>query len=103
MNFDFVKLEEEGGLSLLSVDLLMESEKKEARNGGVNESLSSGGTRDIEKVEERANGDDDSESNSLLPPRKGGMSRKTNKTRRKVQWNDRNGNKLVEVLEYEPR
>ncbi|PRQ36726.1 hypothetical protein RchiOBHm_Chr4g0394791 [Rosa chinensis] len=78
-------------------------EKEKVQNGGENESLSGGGgTGESEKVEEQGNGDEDSESNSLLPPRKGGMSRKTNKTRRKVQWNDRNGNKLVEVLEYEP-
>ncbi|KAE9619200.1 hypothetical protein Lalb_Chr02g0150621 [Lupinus albus] len=34
------------------------------------------------------------------------MSRKSEKghktRRKKVQWNDKNGNKLVEVLEYEP-
>ncbi|XP_048430486.1 uncharacterized protein LOC125472747 isoform X1 [Pyrus x bretschneideri] len=60
-------------------------------------------TGDSQKVEENVNGDEDSESNSLLPPRRGGMSRKSNKTRRKVQWNDRNGNNLVEVLEFEPR
>lgn len=45
----------------------------------------------------------DSESNSLLPPRRGGMSKKPQKLRRKVQWNDRNGNKLVEILEFQPR
>ncbi|TKY53682.1 hypothetical protein E2542_SST25223 [Spatholobus suberectus] len=56
-----------------------------------------------EKVEDHVNGEDDSDSNSLLPPRRGGMSRNCDKTRRKVQWNDRNGNKLAEVLEYEPR
>ncbi|KAL9319377.1 hypothetical protein ACSQ67_015894 [Phaseolus vulgaris] len=56
-----------------------------------------------EKVEDHVNGDDESDSNSLLPPRRGGMSRNSDKTRRKVQWNDRNGNKLAEVLEYEPR
>ncbi|KAG4983251.1 hypothetical protein AAZX31_10G128700 [Glycine max] len=55
-----------------------------------------------EKVEDHVNGEDDSDSNSLLPPRRGGMSRNCEKTRRKVQWNDRNGNKLAEVLEYEP-
>lgn len=55
-----------------------------------------------EKVEDHANGEDDSDSNSLLPPRRGGMSRNCDKTRRKVQWNDKNGNKLAEVLEYEP-
>ncbi|KAG4397668.1 hypothetical protein AAZX31_10G179400 [Glycine max] len=55
------------------------------------------------KVEDR-NKEDDSDSNSLLPLRKGGISRKSDKTyrKRKVQWNDRIGNKLVEVLEYEP-
>lgn len=93
------------GLRLLSivggVGLLMDTDAKDAKNGGKNEPLSD--TIDSQKDEERANGDEDSESNSLLPPRKGGISRKTNKTRRKVQWNDRNGNKLVEVLEYEPR
>uniref|UniRef100_A0A2P2JSC2 Uncharacterized protein MANES_15G044300 n=1 Tax=Rhizophora mucronata TaxID=61149 RepID=A0A2P2JSC2_RHIMU len=52
-------------------------------------------------------GEDYSESNSLLPPRRGGMSRKSDKVRRKVrrkvQWNDKNGNKLVEILEFQPR
>ena len=70
-------------LKLLGVVLLMEKdEKKEVQNGGENEGLSS---RESERVEELANGDEDSESNSLLAPRKGGMSRKTSKTRRKVQ------------------
>lgn len=58
---------------------------------------------DSPRLNKRVNGEDDSESNSLLPPRRGGMSRKSDKVRRKVQWNDRNGNKLVEVLEFEPR
>lgn len=58
---------------------------------------------DGEKVEDHANGEDDSDSNSLLPPRRGGMSRNSDNTQRKVQWNDKNGNKLAEVLEYEPR
>uniref|UniRef100_A0A6N2N4R9 Uncharacterized protein n=4 Tax=Salix TaxID=40685 RepID=A0A6N2N4R9_SALVM len=55
----------------------------------------------MEDVEE--NGEDYSEFKALLPPRKGGMSRTSDKVRRKVQWNDNNGNKLVEVLEFEPR
>jgi|UniRef100_A0A2N9H6E4 hypothetical protein len=57
------------------------------------------------KVEDHhVNGEEDSESNSLLPPRRDGMSRKTEKkTPRKVQWNDKNGNKLAEVLEFDPR
>ncbi len=75
--------------------------KKEVQNGGENERLSCDGGDECEKVEEMVNGDEESEL--LLAPRKGGISRKTNRTKRKVQWNDRNGNKLVEVLEYEPR
>uniref|UniRef100_A0A2P2L5U1 Uncharacterized protein LOC105632180 n=1 Tax=Rhizophora mucronata TaxID=61149 RepID=A0A2P2L5U1_RHIMU len=47
-------------------------------------------------------GADYSDSNSLLPPRRGGMSRNSEKVPRKVQWNDKKGNKLVEVLEFEP-
>ncbi|XP_042491745.1 uncharacterized protein LOC122071452 isoform X2 [Macadamia integrifolia] len=42
------------------------------------------------------------ELNSLLSPRKGGMKKDPKKSRRKVQWNDRNGNKLVEILEFQP-
>ncbi|KAK7243042.1 hypothetical protein RIF29_37826 [Crotalaria pallida] len=56
----------------------------------------------VEKAHVNVNGDDEKDSNSLLPPRRGGMSRKSDKTRRKVQWNDKNGNKLAEVLVYEP-
>ena len=55
----------------------------------------------MEDVEE--NEEDYSEFKALLPPRKGGMSRTSDKVSRKVQWNDNNGNKLVEVLEFEPR
>ncbi|KAE8725935.1 Actin-related protein 2/3 complex subunit 2 [Hibiscus syriacus] len=60
------------------------------------------GTKDSPKVEVHTNGDDYSESNTLLPPKKGGISRKSEKPERKVQWNDRNGNKLAEILVFEP-
>ncbi|XP_022760332.1 uncharacterized protein LOC111306744 isoform X2 [Durio zibethinus] len=60
------------------------------------------GTIDSPKVKDHTDGEDYSESNSLLPPKIGGMSRKPEKTLRKVQWNDRNGNKLAEILEFEP-
>lgn len=45
------------------------------------------------------------ERRSLLPPAaKGGMAGKRKRPgRRKVRWNDCNGNKLVEVLEFHPR
>lgn len=42
------------------------------------------------------------ETVSLLPPRRGGLSRKLEKSQRKVMWNDNCGNKLAEVLEYQP-
>ncbi|GKV19111.1 hypothetical protein SLEP1_g29407 [Rubroshorea leprosula] len=68
-------------------------------NGYKNKPLD---TVESPKGEDHTDGEEESESNSLLPPKKGGMSRKLDKTRRKVQWNDSNGNKLVEVVEYEP-
>ncbi|CAL9061883.1 unnamed protein product [Musa acuminata subsp. burmannicoides] len=48
---------------------------------------------------------EDRETDSLLTSSSvnGGLEGKQQKSsRRKVQWNDRNGNKLVEVLEFEP-
>ncbi|KAL2325066.1 hypothetical protein Fmac_024124 [Flemingia macrophylla] len=74
-------------------------------NGCVNKPLAlTVASLDGRKVEDRSNREDDSDSNSLLPLPRGGMSRNSDKTRRKrkVQWNDRLGNKLAEVLEYEP-
>lgn len=63
-----------------------------------------GFTVDSEKVENHADDREDySDSNTLLPPRRGGMSRSPKRVRRKVQWNDNNGNKLTEVLIFEPR
>ena len=90
--------------------LLMDTKKStKDTNGCVNKPMALTMTLTVaslegRKVEDR-NGEDDSDSNSLLPLRKGGISRKSDKTyrKRKVQWNDRIGNKLVEVLEYEPR
>ncbi|CAJ1976529.1 unnamed protein product [Sphenostylis stenocarpa] len=56
------------------------------------------------EVADHSNREDEKDSNSLLPAPRGGMSRKSDKTKRKrkVQWNDKIGNKLVEVLEYVP-
>ncbi|GMH29174.1 hypothetical protein Nepgr_031017 [Nepenthes gracilis] len=42
------------------------------------------------------------ESKSLLPTQDRGMVKWIPRTRRKVQWNDTNGNKLAEVLEFQP-
>ncbi|KAK7279199.1 hypothetical protein RJT34_24245 [Clitoria ternatea] len=75
---------------------------KDVANGCVRDKPLVASNLGGEKVEDHVNGEDDSDSNALLPPRRGGMSRNSDKTRRKVQWNDKNGNKLAEVLEYEP-
>lgn len=56
-----------------------------------------------EKVEDHVNGDSNVESMALLPPRRGGISKKLDKPSRKVQWNDNNGRKLTEVMVFEPR
>ncbi|KAF2314035.1 hypothetical protein GH714_021654 [Hevea brasiliensis] len=77
----------------------MDKDDKDA-NGFTNEPLI---TVDSEKVENHTDDKEDySESNTLLPPRRGGMSRNTERVQRKVQWNDKNGNKLAEVLVFEP-
>ncbi|KAL9688344.1 hypothetical protein QQ045_032765 [Rhodiola kirilowii] len=57
---------------------------------------------DSVEIQDVVEGMEVDEKELLLPPRKGGMSRKVDKTRRKVQWNDRNGHSLVQVLEFEP-
>lgn len=49
--------------------------------------------------------EDDGEAKSLLQSAKrtnGGIKKRQKSSRRRVQWNDRNGNKLVEILEYQP-
>ncbi|KAK4765898.1 hypothetical protein SAY87_007540 [Trapa incisa] len=57
---------------------------------------------DSEHVEGLVEGEENSEMKALLPPKGGIMSKNVEKTRRKVQWNDRNGNNLAEVLEFQP-
>ncbi|CAA2992611.1 Hypothetical predicted protein [Olea europaea subsp. europaea] len=51
-------------------------------------------------LNEEIEGDD--ESRTLLPSKKGGLSKNKGKPRRKVQWLDKNGDKLAEVLEFQP-
>lgn len=50
----------------------------------------------------RVEEDEENESKKLLLPKKGGLRKKSGKKHRRVQWNDRNGHKLTEVLEYQP-
>ncbi|PIN17918.1 hypothetical protein CDL12_09418 [Handroanthus impetiginosus] len=49
---------------------------------------------------EESDGED--ESQALLPSDKGELSTKPEKPRRKVQWLDRNGHKLAEIVEFQP-
>ncbi|GFZ10719.1 hypothetical protein Acr_22g0001170 [Actinidia rufa] len=46
---------------------------------------------------------EDKETVSLLPSRRGGLSKKAGRPRLKVQWNDKDGNKLAEIVEFQPR
>lgn len=55
------------------------------------------------KVELNGNPEEDNETVSLLPSRRGGLSKNSSKPRLKVQWNDKDGNKLAEVVEFQPR
>uniref|UniRef100_A0A1D1YUE1 Putative cyclic nucleotide-gated ion channel 9 n=1 Tax=Anthurium amnicola TaxID=1678845 RepID=A0A1D1YUE1_9ARAE len=57
-----------------------------------------GGCVDKDEKEEE---DGERESKSLLAVKLEAPKRQRSK-RRKVQWNDRHGNKLVEVLEFQP-
>ncbi|KAM7466508.1 hypothetical protein LguiB_014070 [Lonicera macranthoides] len=68
--------------------------------GGKIESVMIG---DSEYVQLNGQREEEDESTALLQPRRGGLSKKPKKPRLKVQWNDRNGNKLAEVLEFQPR
>ncbi|XP_027937397.1 uncharacterized protein LOC114192042 [Vigna unguiculata] len=87
----------------------MDTKSSKDTNGCVNKPMALTVTLTVaslegRKVEDHSSREDDNDSNSLLPAPRGGMSRKLDKTyrKRKVQWNDRIGNKLVEVLEYVP-
>ncbi|XP_042059250.1 uncharacterized protein LOC121803679 [Salvia splendens] len=38
----------------------------------------------------------------LSPSNNGGLANKSDKPKRKVQWMDKNGDKLAEILEFQP-
>lgn len=81
----------------------MDKDVKKDANGFKNQPLMTSIDSPKDEEDHDDNGEDYNEFKPLLPPRKGGMSRNSDKVRRKVQWNDNNGNKLAEVLEFEPR
>ncbi|KAE9617595.1 hypothetical protein Lalb_Chr03g0037011 [Lupinus albus] len=78
----------------------MDTLSNDDANGSIMNKTEVGSCLDDEEVEEaHANEEeDDSDLNSLLPPRRGGMSKKYDEKHRKVQWKDSNGNLLSEVL-----
>ncbi|XP_043690694.1 uncharacterized protein LOC122641501 isoform X2 [Telopea speciosissima] len=59
-------------------------------------------TKDPQRGQVTLDREENDELKSLLSPRRGGISKNPKKSRQKVQWKDRNGNKLVEVLEFQP-
>ncbi|KAJ0967535.1 hypothetical protein J5N97_024452 [Dioscorea zingiberensis] len=62
-----------------------------------------GGSNSLKAVDQGEHNKDE-ETDSLFPTvvANGGITRnKKKRTRRRVQWKDRNGSKLVEVLEYQ--
>ncbi|KAL3507574.1 hypothetical protein ACH5RR_032956 [Cinchona calisaya] len=76
----------------MAMDSNCKREKKENLTGVNTQNLALRGEKD-----------ECDESQLLLPSsNKGGLSKKSGKPRRKVQWNDKNGNKLAEVLEFQP-
>ncbi|PSR97940.1 GTPase [Actinidia chinensis var. chinensis] len=69
------------------------------KNSSISKPLVSG---DPEKMESNGEVQEDKETVSLLPSRRGGLSKKAGRPRLKVQWNDKDGNKLAEIVEYQP-
>ncbi|KAI8009298.1 hypothetical protein LOK49_LG06G02607 [Camellia lanceoleosa] len=64
---------------------------KNVKNGSINKPLVS---VESEKVELNGETEKDNETESLLPSRRGGLSKKSGKPRLKVQWNDKMGTSL---------
>ncbi|KAK6145919.1 hypothetical protein DH2020_019788 [Rehmannia glutinosa] len=47
--------------------------------------------------------DVDDESQALLASENGGLSKGSEKPKRKVQWSDSSGDKLAQIMEFQPR
>jgi len=83
----------------------MDSNGKECSNGKNCSECKPRDGVDSEKVELNGEINEENETQSLLPPgppRRGGLSKKSGNPRRKVQWNDKNGDKLAEVVIFQP-
>lgn len=73
-------------------------------NGVKSDSISNGlNILESPKVVLIEEGDGDDESQALLGPDNSRLLNGSEKPKRKVQWMDRNGDKLAEILEFQPR
>lgn len=73
-------------------------------NGVKSDSISNGlNILESPKVVLIEEGDGDDESQALLGHDNSRLSNGSEKPKRKVQWMDRNGDKLAEILEFQPR
>lgn len=79
------------------VDLLMDMSNNGLKIEVNNNVLSSLESPKVVMIEEN------DESKALLPSNNGGLAKKSDKPKRKVQWMDKNGDKLAEILEFQPR
>lgn len=79
----------------------MDTNGKQVKNNKHNTKF----VKNVESPKVVLNGKSEGEDESLtlLPSKKGGLSKKTGKPRRKVQWLDKNGDNLAEILEFQPR
>lgn len=75
-----------------------DSDKMDVKNNALSDVDSKTSLLNGDRKEE----EEDETTTLLVPPRRGGLSRKVEKSQRKVMWNDNNGNKLAQVLEYQP-
>ncbi|KAG9143053.1 hypothetical protein Leryth_006309 [Lithospermum erythrorhizon] len=79
----------------------MEVSNKDSENDMSKPLNGLGDAKNVNVISNGEEEEDDDEGQALLP-KEGALSEKCDKKRRKVQWNDRNGDKLAEILEFEP-
>ena len=78
------------------MDMNINGLKIDSSNNGVSSIMES---PKVARIEE-SDGEDDSKA--LLLCDNGGLKKKSEKPKRKVQWLDKNGDKLAQILEFQP-
>lgn len=76
----------------------------DTNHNGVNRDIKKDNLNGVESPKSVVDGesDGDDESLSLLHSTKGGLAKNSDKPGRKVQWLDKNGDKLAQILEFQP-